>query len=259
MLIDSHCHLVPGNYNKSTAQIIKEAADAGVTKLISIGTSLEDNEALINGVKSLDSVYISLGIYPHDNMELPIADLMAQFEMQLSQSGQIVAIGECGIDITHWHGGRPIDLQLELFEKQIQLAVKLKLPIIVHNRNGDDLVLALVKKYAPKGLRGVIHCFSSNWEFAQSVMDLGFYISFAGNITYPSNSGLREIVEKTPLDKFLVETDSPYLPPQGYRGQVNEPKYVKIVAEKVAQVKNIDFDKACDYAYKNTSALFKLV
>lgn len=259
MLIDSHCHLFHDKYKKSSKEMVIEAADEGITKLICVGTSLSENLPVLNAIEEFPGVYGAIGIYPHDDMHKPLDELINNLEKQVTYSPKIVAIGECGIDITEWRGGRSLEEQLPLFEEQLKLAVKLNLPVVIHNRNGDDPVFQLVKKYVQTGLRGVIHCFVSDWDFAQKILDLGFFISFAGNITYPSNNALREIVQKVPVDRFLVETDSPYLPPQAHRGQVNEPKYVKIVAEKVAAIKNLSFEETSDLAYKNTCALFNIV
>ena len=259
MLIDSHCHLFHDKYNKKAADIVVDAVSEGVTRMICIGTSLEENIPVLKAVDSFPEVYGAIGIYPHDDLDIPVPVLMEKLEKQVKTNQKIVAIGECGIDITDWHGGRNINDQLILFEEQLKLAVKLKLPVVIHNRNGDAYVVELVKKYISNGLRGVIHCFVSNQEFAINMLNLGFYLSFSGNITYPSNRELREIVANVPNDRFLVETDSPYLPPQGHRGEVNEPKYVKIVAEKVADVKTISFEKACEYAYNNTCTLFNII
>lgn len=259
MLIDSHCHLFHDKYKKSPNDLVKEADAERVTKLICIGTSLAENIPVLNAVAEFPGVYGALGIYPHDDMHKPLEELIDSLEKQITSSPKIVAIGECGIDITEWRGGRSLEEQIPLFEEQLKLAVKLNLPVVIHNRNGEDIVISLVKKYVQAGLRGVIHCFTSDWDFAQEILDMGFFISFAGNITYPSNNALREIVQKVPVERFLVETDSPYLPPQAHRGQVNEPKYVKIVAEKVAAIKNLSFEETSDYAYKNTCALFKTV
>lgn len=259
MLIDSHCHLFHDKYQKTPAKVVNDAVTEGVSRMICVGTSLEENLPVLKAVATFPEVFGAIGIYPHDDLNIPVPELMEKLEIQVNSHKKIAAIGECGIDITDWHGGRPLEQQLVLFEEQLKLACKLKLPVVIHNRNGDGYVVNLVNKYKNKDLRGVIHCFVSTRDFAKEMLDLGFYLSFSGNITYPSNKDLREVVNMVPVDRFLVETDSPYLPPQGHRGEVNEPKYVKIVAEKVADVKAISFEKACEYAYNNTCALFNIL
>jgi len=259
MLIDSHCHLFHDKYTNAPDKIVMDAISEGVSKMICVGTSLDENKPVLKAILQYPEVFGAIGIYPHDDMDKPVSILMTELEKQIVSQPKIVAIGECGIDITEWHGGRKLEDQVVLFEEQLKLAVKLQKPVVIHNRNGDEHVVRLVKKYKNNGLRGVIHCFVSTQALAQSMLDLGFYLSFSGNITYPSNRDLREVVKIVPNDRFLVETDSPYLPPQGHRGEVNEPKYVKIVAEKVADVKTISFEKACEYAYNNTCTLFNII
>lgn len=259
MLIDTHCHLIHDKHTKGPLEMVNSASEWDIQKMICIGTSIEDNKPVLKLISEIPNVYGSIGIYPHEDMDIPIDDVIKSLRIQIESNAKIVAIGECGIDITDWANGRTLDQQIILFEEQIKLAIEKSLPVIVHNRNGDEQVADLVEKYAPKGLRGVIHCFVSDLEFAQKMLNAGFYLSFAGNITYPSNHAYREIVSEVPLDRLLIETDSPYLPPQGYRGQVNEPKYVKIVAEKVAEIKKIPFEEVAIATSENAQKLFNLI
>ena len=213
------------------------------------------------------NVFTSVGIYPHEdkNEEIKVLGEKLKNFIQIdkdkpSEKRKIVAIGECGIDLGSWENERKLEDQLDLFETQIKLALDFDLPVIVHNRNGDEQVLAMLRKYKNNGLRGVIHGTPSNrtWEICQKFLDFGYYLSFGGNITYPSNDRLRGIVKAVPDDKFLLETDSPYLPPQGHRGEVNHPKYVRIVAEKASQVKQKTFDEVSSLSCQNTCRLFNL-
>ncbi len=258
MLIDAHCHVPHAGYKKDVDSIIEDASSVGVSKLIVIGTSISENEKVIKFVVEPKhaNIFCSIGIYPHEDMDKSVEELREALESALALSEKIVAIGECGIDVSNWQGGRSIEDQIKIFEMQIQVALDHDLPIIIHNRNGDAQVMALFNKYHGSKLRGVAHSFSQSWEVAQQYLDLGFYISFSGMITYPARKPLLETVAKVPLDRFLVETDSPYLPPQGHRGEPNYPEYVKIVAEKVAQVKEKPFDEIADWSYKNTCTVF---
>lgn len=259
MLIDSHCHFPHKKYTKSIDELVKEAEAAGIEKLINIGTSLKENRRSIETTTKFENVFATVSVYPHDDAKKNIEELQPLLQEQINSSPKVVAIGEGGIDVfENWEGVRDLKEQTQLFEMLIQLAIKNKLPLIIHNRNGDKQILELLKEYVPQGLTGVAHCFSQDWEFAQQILDSGFYISFTAIITYPKNEYLREIVRKVPDDRFLVETDAPYLPPQQYRGQVNEPKYVKIVAEKVSEVKNRPFEEIAAIAYENTCRLFKI-
>lgn len=258
MLIDSHCHLEHSNYGKSPAEIVAEAESDGVVKFINIGTSIADNVRAVKVADRLSQVYATIAVYPHEDRGLTVGELELALKKQLNLSKKIVAIGECGLDISNWEGGRPLADQIELFEMQIRVALDNNLPLVIHNRNGDEQVLEVLKKYKTATLRGVLHCFASTWDVAQKFIDLGFYISFSGLVTYPSRKEVQEVAKNISMDRFLVETDAPYLPPQGHRGEVNFPKNVKIVAEKVAQLKEKAFEDVALASYKNTCDLFKI-
>lgn len=258
MLIDSHCHLVHEKYKESIKQIIEDAKKFGVEKFITIGTSLEENKKIIEICEKSGGIFCSVGIYPHENVEVALLDLKKSLEENIESSKKIVAIGETGIEMPLWENGRILDKQTELFEMQLDIAKENKLPVIIHNRNGNEEIYTLLKKYSEKGLTGVMHCFTSDWNYAQRILDLGFYISFTNIITYPKKDELLEVVRNVPMDKFLLETDAPYLPPQSLRGEINYPKYVRIVAEKVAQVKQKTLDEVSDSSYQNTCKLFKI-
>lgn len=260
MLIDSHCHIPHRKYEKSVDEIIKEAALEDVVKFITIGTSLKENALVQKTAEEHKEIYFTVAIYPHEDMDKDTKTLIQELEEKflVNKHPKLVAIGECGIDITNWQGGRSLEDQLVLFEEQIKLAIKYDLPLVIHNRNGDAYVLELLRKYIPLGLKGTIHCIDTNWEFASEVLKMGFYVSFSGMITYPKKEYLLEVVRNVPLDKFLVETDAPYLAPQKHRGQVNYSKYVRIVAETVAGVKNESIATIEQRSYENTSKLFGL-
>ena len=258
MLIDSHCHIPHKNYTKTPAQLIEDAHNNGVTKLVTIGTSIKDNDKVIETAEKYSNVYAAIGIYPHDDLKIPVANLELELNKQLNQSLKVKAVGECGIDITNWQGGRPITEQLELFEMQVDLALKHHLPVVIHNRNGDDYILNVLHKHKNSDLKAVMHCFVGTWEFAQQILDLGHYLSFSGIITYNSGISIHETVKKTPTNRILLETDSPYLSPAPHRNQTNEPKNVKLVAEKVAALKNIEFAQLCEITYNNTCKFFNI-
>ena len=258
MLIDSHCHLTHEYYEDSLDSVISEALNFGVDKFITIGTSLEENKKVIELADIKERVFGLIGIYPHENQDVSLTELQNSLEENIKLSNKIVGIGECGIDITNRDGARSLLDQEEIFEMQVLLAKKYNIPVTVHNRNGDASVLKILKKHSGPNLRGVIHCFDSNWDFAKKILDLGFYISFTNMISYPKKDAVLEVVRNVPDSMFLVETDAPYLPPQSMRGEINYPKYVKIVAEKVAQIKQKTFEETCELSYKNTCSLFNL-
>lgn len=256
MLFDSHCHLPHHKYTKSTEQVIQDAWAVGVANMIAIGTSIEENEQAIKVADAHAGVYCSTGVHIDENMNKSLKDLERILSEQLKLSKKIVAIGECGIDVSEWENGRQIQDQINLFEMQIELAIKHHLPIIIHNCNGDNEVLALVKKYSVQGLRGVAHCFSQSWEYAQQLLQCGLYLSFSGMITYKGRKGILKTVQNAPMDKILIETDAPDLPPEGFRGQVNEPKNVLVIAQKIAYVRGMLFDDIAQKTYENAQTLF---
>src|SRR3989344_3436429 len=282
-LIDSHCHLPTDE--QTLKEWLDNAAQEGVEKLINIGTSLKDNEVCIETAEKYEKVFATIGIYPHENPDISVEELKQKLQQQLSTSKKIVGIGECGIDITNRQeetktnnkiNERNLEDQINLLEMQIELALQNNLPIVIHNRSGDEQVIKSLTKYSSsvtatqKGnetassnrnkLKGVAHCFASSWETAQKLLALNFYISFSGLITYPTKKELLETVQKVPLDKFILETDSPYLPPQSIRapGQKNQPKYVRIIAQKVAETKGLPFELICSSSYQNTQKIFNL-
>lgn len=260
MLIDSHCHIPHKSYGIPSEQVLEEAKQEGVEKVITIGTSLSESKKSLEFAAKHENVYCTIGIYPHEDKSKSVSELYEGLaELLKAHRNKIVGIGECGLDITNWDGGRNVEDQLEVFKMQLGFAIDHDLPVVIHNRNGEELILDTLKKYTAhkKRLRGVAHCFTQNWDFAQKMLEHNYYISFSGIVTYPSAAKeLLEVVEKVPANRYLVETDSPYLAPQEHRGKTNFPKYVKIVAEKVADIRKITFDQASKESYKNTVNLF---
>lgn len=258
MLIDSHCHIPHKNYAKEPHTLVKEAQEAGVTKLITIGTSLADNAKTLQLAEQFENMYSAIGIYPHDELEIPLHLLEVELQKQLKSAPKVKAVGECGIDITNLQGGRPLNQQIELFERQINLALANNLPIVIHNRNGDDEVLNLLNRYKNTSLRAVFHCFVGTWEMAKKYLALGHFLSFSGVITYKSGVSIHETVINAPLQQILVETDAPYLSPEPHRHMTNEPANARITASKVAALRNIEFAQVCEETYTNTCNFFNI-
>ncbi len=262
MLIDSHCHIPDNRYEKDLDLVVKEAVEEGVTHLVAISTSIEENEETLRTIQKYNNIFASIGVYPHENIKMPLENIYKNLQEQYKKyKNRIVAVGECGIDITENsdYEKRSVEEQVELFKLQLGFAAENELPVIIHNRNGDELILKILEKYKTEKLFGVVHCYTSDWQTAKKFIELGFYISFTAIITYPSASkDLYEVVQNVPADRYLVETDAPYLPPQGRRGEVNYPKYVKITAEKVAEIRKTSFREVSDETFRNTCRLFKL-
>lgn len=253
--IDSHCHLPPIEHKEFLEEVINGAHAAGVQKFVNIGTSISENVKVLEVAKNYPQTYPTAAIYPHKDMDHSLDELKQYMgDFVFENRKDLVGIGETGIDISNWGKGRDLRDQIDLFEFQASLAEEYNLPLIVHNRNGDSQVLSVLAKVKPS--RGVIHCFASDWEFAEKVLEMGFYISFSGLITYKSRELLLEVVKKVPHDKFLIETDSPYLPPAEHRTEKNQPKYVKIIAHKISEVKGISLDDVAELSSSNTERLF---
>lgn len=261
MLIDSHAHVTHENYEESPQEIIDIARKNGVEKIINISTSLEDSKKSVAELEDIADIYTTIGIYPHENQNIPIEELISDLKILAQNSTNVVGIGECGIDIVDFDGIRPIqgpNGQIALFKAQIDLALQLNLPVIIHNRNADAYILEVLEGYKNTNLKSVVHCFTSDWDFGNKILDLGHYISFSGIVTYKSGEGIHETVAKIPSNKYLLETDAPYLAPTGHRGEKNYPHYVKIIAEKVATIRNSSLEQVENESYKNSVAFFNL-
>ncbi len=255
MLIDSHAHLTDQLVSKDIKKILADSHARNVVKIITIGTSTSDSYAAVALAKEYDEIYASVGVYP-DEMQDTATSKIKQDLQTLSKENKVVGIGETGIDIPK--DGNPFDLkrQIELFRIHLELAQETHFPVIIHNRNADDLVLETLKDF--KNVFGVFHCFTSDWEFAKKILDLNFHISFSGIITYPSATSITETVEKVPEDRVLVETDAPFLTPNPYRGQINNPSYLYLTVLRLAELKKITPEKAEEITYNNTVNLFSL-
>jgi len=259
-LIDSHCHLPNLRHKDELEKILSDAKDWNVGGFINIGTSLKENAQAIEVAEKYESVYATVAIYPHEHLDENIAGLIDQLEEQAKSSKKVVAVGECGVDISEWKKQRPLKEQIELFKLQVDLSQKLNLPLIIHNRNGDEVILNILSHY--KDFKGVVHCFDSTWEVAQKFLNLGLYVSFSGLITYKSKEALLETVKNVPPDRYLIETDAPYLlpePTKTEKGQrQNEPKYVRMVGQKVAEIRQISLEEVALQTSNNTRRLFGL-
>jgi len=257
-LIDSHCHLDFDYENKSSDDLISEAQAAGVNSLITIGTDIKSLDKIIPIAEKYSNIFYTAGIHPHDTIDAE-ANFIEKIKTA-SQHSKCVAIGEIGLDFHYDHS--PHDVQIKLLKQQLQLALEVKLPVVIHSREAEKELLKELTQYADpiKEDRspGVIHCFTGTKEFAKACIQLGFYISFSGILTFKKSDELRDIAKDLPLDKILVETDSPYLAPVPYRGKKCEPKMVFETAKVLAQTKDISLDELAQATTANTVHLFNL-
>lgn len=252
MLIDSHAHLDDARFNDDRSGMIQRAWDAGVRRILTIGTGKgpDDMGCGIPIAETYDWIHTSLGMHPHDaaNVEERHYDLMRT----LAAHPKVIAIGETGLDYHYDHA--PRDVQRTVFQRQLELASELDLPVIVHTRNADEDTEQLLRKVAPR--RGVLHCFTSGAALADSALEIGFMISFSGIATFPNAKDLVDIVRKVPADRILIETDCPYLAPVPHRGKRNEPAFVADTARFIAKTRDITVEQLEADAFSNFTRLF---
>ena len=257
LLVDSHCHLdrldlTP--YDGSLESLLEAARARGVGRFLTVGIDLESSRQQLEMVANLPNVYTSVGVHPMymgDEL-LPSVDELTD----LAKSERVIAIGETGLD--QYYESASIDLQCESFIRHAKAACIVGKPLIVHTRNAQDETLNIIGEHVNPDLAGVLHCFTESWAMAQSALDLNFYLSFSGIVTFKNAEALREVVRQTPLDRILVETDSPWLAPVPYRGKQNEPRFVLEVAQCVADLKQISLEELTQATSANFDRLFKL-
>lgn len=254
MLFDSHAHLDDEKFDEDREEVIARSLQNGVTGIINAGSCMASSARSVALAAQYDSIYAAVGIHPHDAKSAQEADY-AQLAAW-AQLEKVVAIGEIGLD--YYYDFSPRDLQRTVFIRQIDVARQMDMPFIIHDRDAHGDILDVLKKEA-KGLTGVLHCFSGSLEMAKEVIKLGFYISIAGPVTFKNAAKFPEIIKNVPLERLLVETDCPYLTPHPHRGKRNEPAYVKIVAEQVAHLREMDLADLAKATTENAKKLFKIL
>ena len=233
MLIDTHAHLDDTRYDGDREAVIARARDAGVETFVTIGCDLATSKAAVDLATRYPFVYAAVGVHPHEVKH--IEDGWYDAFRRLAGHEKVVAYGEIGLDYHYNHS--PPKLQRERFREQVGLAKELRLPLVIHTREAQEDTIAILKEEKAGDVGGVFHCFSGDARLAKDALELGFYLSFSGVITFQNATPLRDIVKTVPLDRILVETDCPYLTPAPHRGKRNEPAFVTLVAEKIAEVK----------------------
>ena len=239
MMIETHCHL---DYLKAEPleEIRRKIKEAGITKIITIGVDPENLDKVMELSNAFEEIYFTQGIHPHDAKEAT----EVEFQKIISRASlpKMVAVGEIGLE--YHYNKSPPEVQRAVFEKQLQLASDLDLPVVIHTRDADEDTRAILKNFSSSLKRkGVVHSFTSTLELAQFVLDEGFYIGFNGIITFKKSEGVQEVVKMTPAERILFETDSPFLTPVPHRGKENAPFYLPFVAAKIAELKNLDLEK----------------
>ncbi|MDY4841414.1 MAG: TatD family hydrolase [Alphaproteobacteria bacterium] len=254
MLIDSHCHLDFNDFEEDFEDILARARENGVTTMLNAGNNIGELDNQLKISEKYPFIYTAVGVHPHNAAEYP--NVKAEDFVEKSGHKKIVGIGECGLD--YYYDYSPKDIQQKVFIEQIKAAQQTSLPLIVHTRDADDDTISILGDYYKKApFTGEIHCFSTSKKLADFALSIGFYISASGIITFNRSAELREIFREIPTERLLVETDSPFLAPIPLRGRRNEPSFVVHTAEKLAQLKDIPFEKLAQITSDNFYRLFR--
>ncbi|WP_337017569.1 TatD family hydrolase [Oceanobacillus massiliensis] len=252
MLFDTHVHLNAEQFAEDREETIKRAFDAGVNYMVVVGFDRETIPLALEIAEQNETIYAAVGWHPVDAIDMTEEDL-AWIE-ELSNHPKVVAIGEMGLDY-HWDKS-PKDIQKEVLRKQIRLAKKVRMPIIIHNREATEDIIKILKEEDAKEIGGVMHCYNDSVDFIQECLDMNFYISLGGPVTFKNAPLPKEVAKRVPLDRLLVETDAPFLAPHPNRGKRNEPAYVKLVAEKIAELREMDVEEISGITTKNGLKFF---
>lgn len=252
MFIDTHAHLFFQLYDDDIKDVINRAKQSGIDFILIPSTDLETANKTIELTKKYENIYGAVGVHPHDTKNWD-SSFIPKLET-LAEEDKIVAIGEIGLD--YYYDYSPKEKQIEAFKSQIELALKLNFPVIIHNRQADKDVLEIVKHYSTDGLKAQFHCFNGKLQDAVDLINLNHFISFAGNITYKKSDEQREILKNISLDHLLLETDSPFLTPMPFRGKRNEPSFIELIAEKIAEIHHTNIDEIASITSLNTFKLF---
>jgi TatD DNase family protein len=257
MLVDSHCHLdriALDHYEGRFDQFVEKTLESGVDRMLCVSIDLESWPAMVDLVKPFPQISISVGVHPNDRerREPSVEELVT-----LSGSPKVVAIGETGLD--YFHGEGDLEWQRNRFRRHIRAAVATELPLIIHTRQAKHDTIDIMKEEGAVEAGGVMHCFTEDWGMAEQALEMGFYISFSGIITFKNAADLREVVKQVPMERLLIETDSPYLAPVPFRGKPNQPIYVQKVAECVADLKGLTAGAVAEQTAENFFRCFPQV
>ena len=253
MFFDSHSHFNDEKFDEDREEIIKKVFNEGISRTVCIGYNIKQSEFAVKIANNYENIFATCGISPNDVDDFS-EDGLRKIE-KMAQSSKVVAIGEIGLDY-YWNKENK-DIQKELFIKQIDIANKLELPIAIHTREAVMDTLQILKEY-PVDKKGIFHCCPLNKELIKEGLKLGFYISFSGNITF-KNAKSEEVVSIVPMDRILIETDSPYLSPEPFRGKRNDPRNVKLVAQKIAEIKGLTIEQVSKCTYENANKVYNIL
>lgn len=254
-LIDTHCHLdMPGYENLN--EVIHSSARAGVSRIITVGIDLASSHRAVEIANLFQSVFATVGVHPHNTANVNDNTYKKLAALCEKNTGKIVGYGEIGLDYAKKYA--PEDIQLQEFINQLNIAKDLNLPVIIHDRDAHQDILQILKKNTPYPAGGVMHCFSGDSELARQVIDLGFYISIPGIVTFSKSEILQQVVRDISLSHIILETDGPFLAPVPFRGKTNKPEYLLFTAQKIAELKNIALEEIALQTTTNAETLFHL-
>lgn len=254
LLFDTHVHLNARNFFEDRDETIQRAFDAGVTHMVVVGFDRATIPLAIEIAEQYETIYAAVGWHPVDAVDMTEQEL--EWIEELSSHPKVVALGEMGLDY-HWDKS-PKDVQKEVFRKQIRLAKKLQMPIIIHNREATADIIAILQEEQAASVGGIMHCYNDSVNYIQDCLDMNFYISLGGPVTFKNATLPKEVAVQVPLDRLLIETDAPFLAPHPYRGKRNEPAYVTLVAEKIAALRGMSLEEVGEITTKNAHTLFRL-
>ncbi len=252
-VIDTHTHLYFDQFHSDLDDVIERARESGVVAMINVATDLESSKKVVDLAEAHDDIYASVGVHPHDVVDVEEKVLSVLYD--LLSHPKVVAIGEVGLDF--YHDLSPRELQKRFFQCFLDWFFETGLPLIIHTRDATEAIIPLLQERSKAGWKGVFHCFSGDDKMAGQVLDMGFHISFTGNITFKNFRNI-EVVRSVPLERLMVETDAPLMAPVPHRGKRNEPAFVQLVAKKLAEIHRLSVEKVCHQTTQNAIELFGL-
>lgn len=250
-MIDSHSHIYTPRFDEDRQDVIQRAREAGITQLFQVGCNLEESKQVVALAEATPGIYASVGVHPHD--AITVTDEVIDALTELTKHPKVLAWGEIGLDF--YYDNSPREIQQQAFEAQLARAVSLDLPIVIHTRDAEEETLEIMRRH-PQPRGGQVHCFTGTMGMAEQLLEMGWHLGFTGIITFKKAGDLREVVKATPLDRLLIETDSPYLAPVPKRGRRNEPAYVAHVAAAVAELKGISVEELIQITSDNFKNLY---
>ncbi|MFC1977725.1 TatD family hydrolase [Chloroflexota bacterium] len=259
-IIDTHAHLDMSAFDKDRSEVIARALDAGINTIITVGTSLDSSKKAVELAEEFPEVFATVGLHPHDAATVERADI-TNLEA-IANHPRVIAIGEIGLDF--YRDYSPRGAQLQALKWQLELAAKLELPVIIHCRQAEKDMLSILREWTSQygdfqgQCRGVIHCFSSDSDTAEQYLDMGFYLSVGAYIGYPTSRNSHDVIRNIPADRLLIETDCPFLPPQSHRGKRNEPAYLTLTVQVLAEIREESPRDVARKTTRNARRLFRL-